>query len=115
MKQFIQSNPGLKSRFSRYFYFKDYEPKELLLIFKKFCKDAALRTTEKTNLKLLLHFTELYKNRDKSFGNGRMVRNVFEKCIENQANRLVKVSPITDEILSTIDEADVPGIETFIL
>jgi SpoVK/Ycf46/Vps4 family AAA+-type ATPase len=115
MKQFIQSNPGLKSRFSRYFYFKDYEPKELLLIFKKFCKDAALRTTEKTNLKLLLHFTELYKNRDKSFGNGRMVRNVFEKCIENQANRLVKVSPITDEILSTIEEADVPGIETFIL
>jgi len=113
MKLFIESNPGLKSRFSRYFYFKDYEPEELLLIFKKFCKTSLLITTKEADDYLLAHFQKLYKSKDRSFGNGRMVRNVFEGTLEKQANRLVNISPITNKILSTITEADIPEVDLF--
>lgn len=108
MKEFIESNPGLKSRFSRYFYFKDYTPDELLKIFNVFCKNAVFKITKKAKAKLLELFKSLYLKKDRTFGNGRLVRNIFERIIENQANRLVKVSPLTDEVLSTIEESDIP-------
>jgi len=108
MKQFIESNPGLKSRFSRYFYFKDYKPEELIKIFAIFCKNAAYKLTKQARAKLLELLKSLYAKKDRTFGNGRLARNIFEKVIENQANRLVKITPLTDEILSTIQKADIP-------
>ncbi|MBN1798679.1 MAG: AAA family ATPase [Spirochaetales bacterium] len=108
MKEFIESNPGLKSRFSRYFYFKDYKPEELIKIFAIFCKNAAYKITKHARTKLLELLKTLYAEKDRTFGNGRLVRNIFEKVIENQANRLVKITPLTEEILSTIQKADVP-------
>jgi stage V sporulation protein K len=109
MKQFIESNPGLKSRFSRYFYFKDYKPEELEKIFAIFCKNAAYKTTKHARTKLLELLKSLYAKKDRTFGNGRLVRNIFEKVIENQANRLVKITPLTEEILSTIQKTDIPS------
>ncbi len=109
MKQFIESNPGLKSRFSRYFYFKDYKPEELIKIFAIFCKNAAYKLTKQARTKLLELLKSLYAKKDRTFGNGRLARNIFEKVIENQANRLVKITPLTDEILSTIQKADIPS------
>jgi hypothetical protein len=50
----------------------------------------------------------LYSNRDKTFGNGRLVRNLFEKTIEKQANRLVKLSPVSKEMMMTILPEDIP-------
>ena len=50
----------------------------------------------------------LYEKRDESFGNARVVRNIFERCIQNQANRLVGISELTNELLQTIEEGDVP-------
>nr|WP_282440340.1 hypothetical protein [Brasilonema sp. UFV-L1] len=52
-------------------------------------------------------FTELYTNRDQNFGNGRLVRNIFEKTIERQANRLVKNSRISKEMMMTIMPEDI--------
>lgn len=108
MKEFIESNPGLKSRFSRYFYFKDYVPSELVGIYKLFCKNTALKITQKGEVKLLSLLSGLFDKKDRSFGNGRLVRNIFEKSIENQANMLVSIAPLTNELLSTINADDIP-------
>ncbi len=111
MQRFINSNPGLKSRFSRYFYFDHYSPEELIQIFDIFCKNVEFTVTEPAREKLLSILTELHEERTKSFGNGRLVRNIFEKMIERQANRIANISPLTDEILCSIDEQDIPDIE----
>lgn len=109
MHRFVESNPGLKSRFNRYFYFHDYTPDELVAIFNKMCKDNHFNPTEATNAKLKILLTELYRNRDRTFGNARLVRNLFEKAIERQANRLAVINLLTDEILTTILPEDIPN------
>lgn len=110
MADFVESNPGLKSRFNRYFYFNDYSPEELVAIFNKLCKDSHFKPTQAANQKLLDLFTQLYYNRDRTFGNARLARNLFEKTIEQQANRLAVISSLTDEVLTTILPEDIPAI-----
>jgi hypothetical protein len=108
MDRFILSNPGLKSRFSRYFYFDHYKPEELLKIFDSFCKNAEFRVPGTARDRALSLFSSLYEKRDRTFGNGRAVRNIFERIVERQANRIAGISPLTDEILCTIAAEDVP-------
>lgn len=111
MKRFIFSNPGLKSRFSRYFYFDHYTPEELILIFDIFTKNAVFQVTapaRKAMLELLSHY---YEQRTRSFGNGRLVRNIFEKIIEKQANRIAGITPLSEEVLCSITKADIPTRE----
>ncbi|MBD2775366.1 AAA family ATPase [Iningainema tapete] len=107
MSRFIDANPGLKSRFNKYFYFDDYSPTELLTIFEKICEHNQFKLTEKSKTVLLNKLTNLYVNRDKKFGNGRLVRNIFEKTIERQANRLVKYSRVSKEMMMTIMPEDI--------
>ena len=107
MTRFINSNPGLKSRFSRYFYFEDYIPEELVEIFDIFCHQHRYTLTEAAKEVLLTRFKELYEHRDKSFGNGRLVRNMFEKAIEKQANRLVNIPNVTTYTMQQILPEDV--------
>jgi len=112
MSNFIESNPGLKSRFNRYFYFNDYTPDELLAIFKKLCRDSHFEPTESAQQKLLTVLQELYEDRDRTFGNARLVRNLFEKTIERQANRLAGLSTLTDAILKTLEVGDIPSSQS---
>ncbi len=107
MSRFIAANPGLQSRFNKYFYFDHYKPHELLKIFEKICQQNHFKLAEKSKQVLLKKFTELYTNRDQNFGNGRLVRNIFEKTIERQANRLVKNSRISKEMMMTIMPEDI--------
>jgi hypothetical protein len=51
-----------------------------------------------------------FERRDRSFGNGRFVRNLFERIVEKQANRIAETSPLTDEILCTITKRDIPEV-----
>lgn len=88
MQQFISSNPGLKSRFNKYIYFEDYKPEELLSIFNAMAESNSYVVSSGLKSALLLKFEELYNARTKSFGNGRLVRNLLDKTIENQSNRL---------------------------
>ena len=98
MHKFIESNPGFRSRFSKYFEFPDYTGEQLLEIFKTFCKKNGYHLTEEAEAYLLLQFNEMYEHRDSHFGNGRTARNVFEKAIHQQANRLAGVvEPLDDE------------------
>jgi len=99
MKEFINSNPGLKSRFNQYINFEDYTPEQLRDIFRLQCNKQNLILKEESDRFLLEYFTELYENRDANYANGRDVRNYFEKVIRTRANRL---SPIIDRI--TVEE-----------
>ncbi len=107
MQKFIDTNPGFKSRFNRYLDFSDYTPEELLKIFHKLCDKFEYKFTNEANDKLIHLFSEAYQNRDNSFGNGRLVRNVFEKAIERQSNRISGIPKLTKEILVTIIAEDI--------
>ena len=107
MERFVNSNPGLKSRFNKYIYFEDYTPKELLEIFDSMCKKSGLTATQDARDLVLKHFEKEYANRDETFANGREVRNFFEKAVVNQANRLALESNINDEDVSTLTTEDV--------
>ena len=111
METFIKSNPGLQSRFTRYFKFEHYSPQELLQILIDFAHKGQFKLTEDAEEKLLFIFEELHRKRHKTFGNARVARNIFEKCVERQANRIVSIAPITEEILMTLTEEDVPPVK----
>ncbi len=108
MGNFIESNPGLKSRFNRYFYFNDYEPSELVAIFESMARKSHFNLTPEAQDRLRQLLETLYTNRDKNFGNARLVRNLFEKSVERQANRLAVLSDFTDELLTTLIPEDIP-------
>ncbi|MDJ0732885.1 MAG: AAA family ATPase [Nostocaceae cyanobacterium] len=108
MSRFIDANPGLQSRFNKYFYFEDYKPKELLSIFLNVCGHNNYKVAQTTEEILMHKFTSLYENRDKNFGNGRLVRNIFDKTIEKQANRVVKLSELSKEKIMAILPEDIP-------
>jgi stage V sporulation protein K len=108
MKNFIESNPGLRSRFNRYFHFEHFKPAELYQIFETMSKKADFLISDDAKEKLQDTFNLLFEKKDDSFGNARAVRNLFEKCVQNQANRIVKLPQITSEILKTLTEEDVP-------
>ena len=116
MTTFIESNPGLESRFNRYFYFNHYKPEELLSIFEKMASKSHFKLAPGTGEKLQNLFEDLYENRDKTFGNARLVRNLFEKSLERQANRLAVLSSLSDELLTTLLPEDIPdrvsGVQT---
>ena len=110
MEIFIQSNPGLQSRFNRYFEFGHFNAPSLLEIFELYVKKADFVLTEDAKDKLNEIIVRVHEKRNKSFGNARTMRNLFEKIIERQANRIVKLQPITKEILITLTEPDIPEI-----
>src|SRR5690606_19801119 len=86
MKHLLQSNPGLSSRFNRTFEFADYTPLELVRIFGHLCRRNHYQLTPELRLRVIQGFTTLYARRDRHFGNGRMVRNLFEQSIRSMAN-----------------------------
>ena len=110
MEIFIQSNPGLQSRFNRYFEYDHFTVIQLLKIFKLIAKKADFTLTKDAEEKLTEILERVYEKRHRGFGNARTVRNLFEKIIEHQANRIVSITPITEKILITLTEGDIPDI-----
>lgn len=88
MKEFIASNPGLKSRFNQYINFSDYTPEELYEIFCLFCKGQELHFDDDCIDYLKSYFKDLSDNKKEDFANGRDVRNYFENVIRAWSNRL---------------------------
>lgn len=107
MQKFVESNPGLRSRFNKYFRFADYDGEALTKIFLKFCKDNQYEVEEDYIEKLKTVFTGMYDNRKQHFGNARTVRNVFERAINIQADRLVENDEMTEESLRRLTSYDV--------
>ena len=106
MKRFIDSNPGLQSRFNRYINFPDYTAGELTDIFKMYMKknQYTLESDAEEMLRERLNYAVDHK--DRNFGNARYVRNVFEKAIQAQANRLSGRKGLTERQLTEITMED---------
>jgi hypothetical protein len=106
MEEFLESNPGLRSRFTRFIDFPDYSPEELTLIFERMVADEGytLAFGALDAVKTILH--REHAARGDNFGNARLVRNLFERCLTSQANRLVGGTPTRAE-LCNITRADI--------
>jgi ATPase family associated with various cellular activities (AAA)/AAA lid domain len=109
MQDFLDSNPGLRSRFNKHIHFDDYGVEQLVKIFKTFCQKADFKLTEGAEKELASVFGVLTASRDETFGNARAARNLFEATLSKQANRLVSLPKVDREILSTVEAADIPG------
>lgn len=107
MKRFIESNPGLKSRFTRYIHFPDYRANELFAIFESLLKKSQLTLSESGLEFCQKAFERLYARRDEQFGNGRTVRNIFEHTLSFQASRLAQLPNPGREDLMQLDVRDV--------
>ena len=106
MKRFIDSNPGLQSRFNRYIDFPDYSPEELVKIFKMYMKKNQYTLAEDAEEYLLEQFENAVAHKDRNFGNARFARNVFEKSIQAQANRLGGQSGLSTRQLTELTAED---------
>lgn len=107
MELFLETNPGLRSRFPNIIEFPNYSTEELLRIAQLFCENNGYKMSDKAleKLKLLLDT----KRVEPKFGNGRGVRNIFEKSVRNLARRLSKVddyNKVTNEELQLLEEED---------
>ena len=107
MKSFLETNPGLQSRFSRFINFPDYNPGELYEIFMKSVEKGEYQITEGAKRKLIGLIERAVLLKDDKFGNARFVRNLFERIIQNQANRVALVDKVDVGVLSMIEEEDV--------
>jgi len=108
MNGFLESNPGLSSRFNRFIYFEDYSHEDLNNIFQKFVETNQYELTESAKKSLSSLFKKAIENKDENFGNGRFVRNTFEKTIEKQSNRIANLKELSEEILKKIEQEDIP-------
>lgn len=111
MEHFLDTNPGLRSRFRQVILFADYTPAELLEIFSDVCDSYCLKMTPETRDYVQTYFTKRSTQAGENFANARDVRNYFEFSLTNQANRLAQLQePISDEMLLTLLPEDVMDI-----
>ena len=110
MDNLFRINPGVRSRFSYFLNIDDYTPDQLYQIMCVFAKEKKYIFTQEAEELTLKMITELYNSRGKDFANGRTMRQIFEKIVAKQAERLQKVdiSTLTNEQMMTIDVADIP-------
>ena len=107
MKRFIDSNPGLQSRFNRYINFPDYTAGELVKIFHMYMKKNQYTISDEANEMLKEKLEYAVEHKDRNFGNARYVRNIFEKAIQQQANRLEGQTGLSDRQLTEITLSDI--------
>ena len=97
MEDFLNSNPGLRSRFNKFVEFKDYNPNELYEIFQSLCEQNGFAYDDASEQYLRDFFGKLYENREENFANGRTVRNFFENVMSRQADRIAtELDSLTD-------------------
>lgn len=114
MHQFIESNPGLKSRFNKTIHFEDYTPEELTQIFLNLAKKNKFVVSSPVQQSLKRHLEEVYATRDHNFGNARDVRTLFENATSNQSKRLAGItgSPaFRQEMMFELTAEDIIGTE----
>jgi SpoVK/Ycf46/Vps4 family AAA+-type ATPase len=113
MTRFIESNPGLKSRFDKIFEFDDFDAELLVSIARNQLTDAGFKLATAAENSLLKLITNMYLNKDKYFGNGRSVRKIVEESIRNQHLRMSEMDPAkrTNKMIKTILAKDIVSIE----
>jgi stage V sporulation protein K len=109
MKQFIESNQGLKSRFQNYIHFSDYSSEELLKIFDELCHSHKMEISESAKIALLEHIEDAKPQGDQ--GNARYVRNLFEKMYLNMSHRAAEDGNIDLHEILKFESVDIPKVE----
>ena len=115
MHDFIDSNPGLKSRFTQTIHFDDYTPDELTQIFLNLAASKNFTISDDTQAAIHRQFEQLYLRRDKNFGNAREARRIFDETVERQSQRLVTLmnAPgFKEEDMFSITSADLPSAQS---
>ena len=107
MKDFIDSNPGLKSRFNKFIEFPDYTGEELHKIYDLMCYSQDYVLTGEASDYVKRHLEEMSHSDEENFANAREVRNYFERCVERQASRIVASDNIDANALTTFRLEDV--------
>jgi hypothetical protein len=107
MQRLLESNPGLSSRFNRTLSFPDYGVVDLCRIFESLCEKNHYVLPAETRARLILGFQYLLLRRDEHFGNGRLVRNIFEQGIRRLANRIADIAPLTKDLLTRLEPVDI--------
>lgn len=108
MTRFIESNPGLKSRFSRSIHFADYSPAELVQIFTSRCEQDGYVLSDGT-IEAVQRLVTEFEPRIGQLGNGRFIKNVFDRCIAIQCSRLAALTNPSKEDLITFLASDIPS------
>lgn len=109
MESFFESNPGLKSRFNTFIYFKDYSVRELKNIFKYICKQNDYIPDENALIRIENYLQMEWEIKNENFSNARLARNLFEDAVMNQSRRLVQQNKtLNQENLVTIKAEDIP-------
>lgn len=107
IKEFIDSNPGLQSRFNRYIQFEDYNADELVLILRSHLKKSHYKIKRDAFEWISDYIRTKVVTKDENFGNARFIRNTFEKIVQYQADRLARLSNISNDDLMIITIDDV--------
>lgn len=113
MKEFIESNPGLKSRFNIWYEFPDYQPDELLSIAKLNAKKKSLTISSDAEKPLYKMIVDAYRKRDKTFGNARFVSTLIEQAQMNLGLRVMKsgnLKSLTKKDISAIQKVDIDAL-----
>jgi stage V sporulation protein K len=111
MQTFLQSNPGLKSRFNKFIHFEDYSCDDLVAILARMIEKNGYSATEPALYLLRQKLTEMVTSGEKNFANARAVRNLFERIQQSQADRLVATTrALTREDLMVIEVEDVQRV-----
>lgn len=111
MKEFVNSNPGLKSRFNKFFEFPDYTVEELQAIFMLQCKKYQYKLSEEAESAVKNEIVRLESSKGENFANAREVRNLFEKIITNQAARVANLEDVDEETLTLITIEDLEDLD----
>jgi hypothetical protein len=113
MQEFITSNPGLKSRFDKFFMFEDYAAEDMHTIAQSLFNKEGVKPDEAATAHLKNYFAFLYEERDKHFGNARTIRHVVGESVKNQNLRLASMrkEERTKELMETIILDDVKEFE----
>ena len=106
MESFLQSNPGLKSRFNEYIHFDDYSEQELFLIFGLLCEQNDFRMDLEAQDTLKSYLNDLCTHKPDNFANGREMRNLFDKSKKAHSNSLASLNEISYEDLITFKKDD---------
>ena len=110
MEKFIESNPGLKSRFNKYIRFNDYTPEELIQILEGMCKGKDYTLSPEARAVAVKYFEDRVASKAEDFANAREARNYLEKAITNHATRVVKLKDPDKSVLSTLVAEDLATI-----
>jgi stage V sporulation protein K len=108
MQGFLESNPGLRSRFNRFFEFQDYSAEELNQVFLRLVEHGHYQLDPAAAAGARVLLESEHSRRGRNFGNARLVRNIFERTLMRQADRLATDPDITRADLLTIQVEDLP-------